>query len=699
MTSPPDSPTDPIAGLNPAQRAAAEAVQGPVRILAGAGTGKTRTITHRIAHQIRSGVARPGQILAVTFTDRAAGELRTRLGALGVPPVRAATFHAAAWAQLRHFWPRAADAPDQPLPEVMSSKIRLLVPFARRLGVEARDLAGEIEWAKARMLSPEEYRRAAAGRDAPVDPDTMAEVYAAYEAAKAAAGAIDYEDMLLRTADLLVRDGETAAAVRDRYRFLTVDEYQDVNRAQHALLRAWIGERDELCVVGDDDQTIYSFTGASSRYLIDFHCEFPHAQRITLTRNYRSTRKVLTLANRVLWTKPAERRKRLTSELTGGPEPEFTEFAEAADEVAGVVSRCRALLDDGVPAREIAVLYRVNAQSEAFELALRDAGLPFTVRGEATFFARTEVRQALRLLTAERERPSEDPAAMAAGVELTPPPADRRVERVLRAGLRHQSHAEPAGGVARERWRNLEALIGAARSRMAGDPQVSFESVVDDLLARAAAGADAPGPGGAITLATLHRAKGLEFDAVFLASCEEGLLPISHARTDEEVEEERRLLYVGVTRARRHLWLSWALSRPGRGGRAQRRRPSRLLFNLAEGAPRSGGGTARDGAAAASGNHRSGRGSRERASPLRDLSGAEAALAERLRAWRAQRARQDEVPAFVVCSDRTLAALATADKPPAAPEDLLSVHGLGPAKLERYGEELLQVMRDGHARR
>jgi DNA helicase II / ATP-dependent DNA helicase PcrA len=692
MTTAPSSPVDPLAGLNPDQRAAVEAVHGPVCILAGAGTGKTRTITHRIAHQIRSGVARADQILAVTFTDRAAGELRSRLASLGVPPVRAATFHAAAWAQLRHFWARAAGAPGQPLPEVVASKIRLLMPFARRLGVEARDLASEIEWAKARMLSPDDYRRAAGSRDAPVDPDTMTEVYAAYESAKADEWAIDYEDMLLQTAELLAGDRETAAAVRDRYRFFTVDEYQDVNRAQHALLQAWLGERDELCVVGDDDQTIYSFTGASSHYLTEFRREFPHARHVTLSRNYRSTREVLHLANRVLWTKPADLRKRLTSDAIGGPPPVFTEFTEASAEVDAVVARCRALLEGGVPAREIAVLYRVNAQSEAFEVALRDAGLPFAVRGDAGFFARSEVRQALRLLAADRERPSEDPQMAAAGVAVTPLPADRRVEGVLRAGLRHRSHAEPVGGVARERWRNLETLIDVARSRVGTDPQITFDAIVDDLLGRAAAGADAPGPDGAITLATLHRAKGLEFDAVFLVSCEEGLLPISYAQTDQEVEEERRLLYVGVTRARRHLWLSWALTRPGRGGRQQTRRPSRLLFNLAEGAPRSGRGARRDGTDPNTARNTSSR----RSTPLRELSGTQAVLAERLRAWRAQRARQDAVPAFVICSDRTLAELATARMVPAGRADLLRVHGLGPAKVDRYGAELLRVLHGGY---
>lgn len=669
---------DPLSGLNPAQRRAVEAVSGPVCILAGAGTGKTSTITHRIANQIRTGTARADQILAVTFTDRAAEQLRGRLAGLGVPPVRAATFHAAAWAQLRHFWPRAGEG--APLPEVLTSKVALLVPVARRLGAEPRDLAAEIEWAKARMLSPQAY--AGADRDGPLPAERMAEVYGDYEARKQAAGAVDYEDMLLLTAQLLQRDPEAADTVRRRYRFLTVDEYQDVNPAQHALLRAWLGDRDELCVVGDDDQTIYSFTGASSDYLVGFAREFPRAVTVQLTRNYRSTRQVLDLANRVLWTKSPERRKQLTSTLPDGPVPRFVAYDDDTGEVTGVVEDCEKLVADGVPPGEIAVLYRVNAQSEEFEAALRDAGLPYTVRGDAGFFSRPEVRQALRLLTAARAAPP-DVREAPGGVELLPDRADHQVARVLRDGLRHESRA-PKGQRALERWRNLEALIAVAARRAEAEPGVSFGAIVDDLLARSAAGSDAPSPAGAITLATLHRAKGLEYDAVFLVACEEGLLPISHARTDDEVEEERRLLYVGVTRARRSLTLSWARSRPGRGGRPQARRPSRLLYGLGEGAPKAADKNAKA----------EGEGERRRGAALEGLPSAARPVAQELRAWRAARAKADEVPAFVVFADRTLAALAVlaTERPPTVVDDLLGVPGLGPTKVGRYGDELIALL-------
>ncbi|MDQ3974416.1 MAG: ATP-dependent helicase, partial [Actinomycetota bacterium] len=302
-----------LAGLDPQQRAAAQAATGPVCILAGAGTGKTRTITHRIAYQVAAGLARPEQVLAVTFTDKAAGELRRRLQSLGLPrPVRATTFHAAALAQLRFFWPQVHKGPP---PQVLASKLALLAPTARRLGVEATDLAAEIEWAKARRVSADGYAQAADGRRGPLGPEQLAAVYARYEADKAARSLLDYEDMILAATELLEQRSDVAEQVRDRYRFFTVDEFQDVNPAQYALLRAWLGSSDELCVVGDDDQSIYGFTGASPEYLTGFGRAFPRARLLRLTRSYRSTPQVLAMANRVLWTKPARGRRPLTTGL------------------------------------------------------------------------------------------------------------------------------------------------------------------------------------------------------------------------------------------------------------------------------------------------------------------------------------------------------------------------------------------------
>ena len=687
--------------LNPAQRAAAAAVRGPVRILAGAGSGKTRTITHRIAHQIATGTARPDEILAVTFTNKAAAELRTRLAALlgGGRPVRAATFHSAAWAQLRYFWPRVHDAP---LPEVVSSKVRLLVGPARRLGVEARDLAAEIEWAKARLLAPEDYADAAPGRGGPVDTTTMARVYAAYERDNRAAGRIDFDDMIALTTRLLSDHPELAAEVRERYRFFTVDEFQDTNPAQWTLLRTWLGDGDDLCVVGDDDQMIYSFAGASARYLVDFPRTFPDATLVTLADNYRSTRQIVELANRVLWTKPSSTRKRLVSRCGDGPEPVFREHADDDEEVAAAVAEVLRLRRAGVAPGEIAIAYRTNSQSEPFEQALRDAGVPYVVRGDTGFFQRAEVRQALAALSAAAEdsdgaaRSGDAAPPVAGAAPAGPPRLDRQVEAVLRDALSWHPRREPQGEAARERWRNLGVLVGLASTAAEADPGTTLAGFCADLRARAATGADSADPAGAVTLLSLHRAKGLEFDAVLLVALEEGLLPISYAKDDDAVEEERRLFYVGVTRARRHLWLSWARSRTTPRGRAVGRRPSRFLYGLGDGAPQvqPKGQATRSAQTCACGRPLIAAAERRagRCDACADAA-VDPDLAERLRAWRRERAGDDGVPAYVVFSDRTLRDLA--GRRPTSPAELLAVHGFGPTKVTRYGADVLRVIGGG----
>ena len=662
-----------LAGLNDEQRTAATAVRGPVAILAGAGTGKTRTITHRIAYQVASGTADASAILAVTFTERAANELRARLHALGLPrPVRAATFHAAAWAQLRYFWEQVSD---RPRPEVLPSKLRLLVPMARRLGVEATDLATEIEWAKARGLDPEGYRRQAQRRDPPLAPARMAELYAAYERAKDERDLIDYEDMLLRTTAALRTVPEVADAVRARYRAFTVDEFQDVNPAQWSLLTAWLGDRDDVCVVGDDDQTIYRFTGASEAYLTGFARRFPDATVVTLTRNYRSSPQVLACSNRLLAAKPPELRKVLTATCPDGPQPLLRSFDHGDLEVKAVVERVTELLERGTAAGEIAVLYRINTQSEPFEAAFEEAGIPYLVRGDRGFFQRAEVRQALGALAADAagaDPDSHGPPPVGASTAVGGPRPERDAERILRDRLSWHPRREPPGERARERWRNLGALLELV-ARLARDaPGRSLAAIVEDLRARAAAGHESPDEGNAVTCSTIHRAKGLEFDAVFVVSVEEGLLPISHAKTAEDHWDERRLLYVALTRARRHLWVSWATTRTGRRGKDVRRQPSRLLTDLG----------ARPSAPPA-----------RRQAPPAPATAVDRTLEARLREWRRRRAARDGVPAYVVFPDSTLWALAA--DPPDRVEDLFSIRGFGAARVERYGDEVLAVLRDG----
>ena len=678
-----DDAEDPLAGLNPEQRAAAAAVSGPVCILAGPGTGKTRTVTHRIAQQVRAGAVPASAILAVTFTDRAAAELRGRLARLGVPAIRAATFHAAAWAQLRWFWPRAFGGP---LPEVLASKIPLLARTARRARVEPQDLAAEIEWAKARRLGPARYAAAARDRAGPLPADEMAAVFAAYEDDKSARNAIDYEDMLLLTADLLARDADAAAEVRQRYRAFTVDEVQDCNPAQWALLEQWLGGSEELCVVGDPDQQIFTFTGASADYLLTFGRRFPHAQVVRLRTTYRCSPEVLAVAGSL-----RRGAKALVSDGPSGPPVRFRQHVDGRAEVASVVLAIQELLAAGTPASEIAVCYRINSQSALFEAAFAAARVPFRVRGDSAFVARPEVRQALDALrSGVAAGPPEDPIPAVGGAVAPPIDPVRWAERILRDTLRFRSDVEPQAARERERWRNIGVVMQFIREAVVGGdgappldaalPPMDLAAALAQVEERVGGAADEVGAGG-VSLLTLHKAKGTEFDAVFIVAVEEGLLPISHAKDPADVTEEARLLYVGVTRARTHLTLSWAAEREGFMGRVQRRRPSRFLYGLGPGAPERGATPVKAAKSA-----------KPAAARLVPDGPVDDDVAAALKAWRLERARADGVPAYVVFPNSTLDALAAAL--PSGAIDLQRVPGLGPTRIERYGTDVLRVIAD-----
>jgi len=655
---------DVLAGLDEEQRAAAQAVTGPVCILAGAGTGKTRTITHRIAYGVHTGVYVPEQVLAVTFTARAAGELRTRLQALDVGGVQARTFHAAAMRQLRYFAPRVLGGP---MPPLIENKLRVVATAAARNRLTTdrtslRDLAGEIEWAKTTLATPEDYpaRATAAGREPPFEAAAVAAVYASYEQAKERDGALDFEDLLLVTAYALEGHPDVARTVRDQYRHFVVDEYQDVNPLQQRLLDAWLGGRAEVCVVGDPNQTIYSFTGADPDYLLGFADRYPDAEVVKLERDYRSTPQVVGLANRLIGM--AARRKglpglRLLGQRADAGEATFVEHPDEPAEAAAVAARCRALIDEGLPASEIAVLFRINAQSQVYESALADVGVPYVLRGGERFFERPEVREAVLLLR----------GAAAGGSEpgmLVP-----TVRDVL-ASTGWAEHRPPAGGAARDRWQSLSALVDLAVDLVEENPSLDLAGFVAHLAQRADA-QHAPTVQG-VTLASMHAAKGLEWDAVFVVGLVDGVLPIAQSLSrPEAVEEERRLLYVAVTRAREQLVLSWSLSRNPGGKRARPR--SRFLTGLAP----DSGPTAPPARTA---------GKR----PKVVLEGEAGELFERLRAWRSQAAQAQSVPAYVVFTDATLQAIA--ETRPATLRELSGLPGIGSRKLELYGEDVLAAV-------
>ncbi|MFG2954455.1 ATP-dependent DNA helicase UvrD2 [Streptomyces sp. NPDC048291] len=705
----PDSADAVLEGLDPEQRAVATALHGPVCVLAGAGTGKTRAITHRIAYGVRAGILYPSSVLAVTFTNRAAGEMRGRLRQLGAQGVQARTFHSAALRQLQFFWPKAIGGS---LPRLVDRKIQLVADAAAACRIrldrgELRDVTAEIEWSKVTQTVPADYPIAAvkAGREVPRDPAEIAQLYSAYEDLKRDRTVIDFEDVLLLTVGILQDRHDIADQVRAQYQHFVVDEYQDVSPLQQRLLELWLGDRDSLCVVGDASQTIYSFTGATPDHLLDFRTRHPGATVVKLVRDYRSTPQVVHLANGLLAQargRAADHRLELISQRPAGPEPVYTEYTDEPAEAEGAARRIRELVDAGVPAAEIAILFRTNSQSETYEQALADAGVPYQLRGAERFFDRPEVRKAGVALRAAARFGGND-ALLDDTVDLP-----SQVRAVL-SGEGWTTEPPAGSGAVRERWESLAALVNLAHDVAAARPAATLADFVAELDERAGA-QHAPTVQG-VTLASLHSAKGLEWDVVFLVGVAEGMMPISYAKTDEQIEEERRLLYVGVTRVRERLHVSWSLSRTP-GGRPGRR-PSHFLDGLR---PGSTGTVGRAGGAGGGGVERGFTGGpvtaprRTQRSPARCRvcgrtltdagemklmrcdgcpSDMDEGLYERLREWRADQARLSGQPAFCVFTDRTL--MAIAESAPDDDRELARIPGVGMRKLNRYGADVLAI--------
>jgi len=541
-----DNSLDPLlAKLDPEQREAASSLNGPTCIIAGAGTGKTRTITHRIAYGISRGFFSANRILALTYTNKAAAELRTRLRALGVSDVTARTFHSAALAQLEYFWPQFTGGR---APQVMEGKARMLARLAdeRKLKIDAaslRDIAAEIEWRKYSMLSLDQF--AALKRKAPagLSQSRLLELMVAYEDAKTAANQIDWEDVLVLCLGMLRSEPLALAHVHQQYRFFTVDEYQDISPLQHALLDVWLGERNDLCVVGDPNQTIYSFTGASASFLQTFGSRYENATVVELTRNYRSTQQIVAFANRLSAGRApmaGSALSPLVSQSAVGLAPRLQGFNSATDEAAYVAHQVRSLLAEGVKPRQIAILYRVNGQSENLEAALASAQVPYQLKGGVRFFARPEIQAAMRAINAE----------IAAKLDK---PTHKAVEEICRGLGWSLSEPDQINGGTREKWESLNALLHILDEMPEG---TSLEVFYRELLERSRSQHEPEAP--AITLATIHAAKGLEWDHVFIVGVSEGYLPITYAKTEPQIAEENRLLYVGVTRARKTLMISWS---------------------------------------------------------------------------------------------------------------------------------------------
>ncbi|MFG2728615.1 ATP-dependent DNA helicase UvrD2 [Streptomyces canus] len=705
----PDSADAVLEGLDPEQREVATALHGPVCVLAGAGTGKTRAITHRIAYGVRAGILQPSSVLAVTFTNRAAGEMRGRLRQLGAAGVQARTFHSAALRQLQYFWPKAVGGS---MPRLVDRKIQLVADAAAACRIrldrgELRDVTGEIEWSKVTQTVPSDYALAAAkvGRETPRAAAEIAQLYSAYEDLKRDRAVIDFEDVLLLTVAILQDRHDIAEQVRSQYQHFVVDEYQDVSPLQQRLLDLWLGRRDSLCVVGDASQTIYSFTGATPDHLLDFRTRHPGATVVKLVRDYRSTPQVVHLANGLLAQargRAADHRLELISQRRPGPEPVYTEYTDETAEAEGAARRIRELMDAGVRASEIAILFRTNSQSETYEQALADAGVPYQLRGAERFFDRPEVRRAIVNLRGAARFGGND-SRLDDAVDLP-----SQVRAVLSG--EGWTNVPPAGsGAVRERWESLAALVNLAQDFAAARAGATLNDLVAELDERASA-QHAPTVEG-VTLASLHSAKGLEWDAVFLVGVAEGMMPITYARTDEQIEEERRLLYVGVTRARERLHVSWSLSRSP-GGRPNRR-PSRFLDGLRPGSTATAGRTVSGGSGGVERGFTSPVGAaprRTQRTPARCRvcgrtltdagemklmrcedcpSDMDEGLYERLRDWRAVQAQRSGQPAFCVFTDKTLMAIAEAV--PDDERELARIPGVGMRKLSRYGADVLTI--------
>jgi DNA helicase II / ATP-dependent DNA helicase PcrA len=725
-----------LEGLNEAQHRAVVSEHAPLCILAGAGSGKTRVLTRRIAHRIALGSADPRHVLAITFTRKAAGELTKRLGQLGVRDrVATGTFHSVAFNQLRQYWVEQGIS----APTLTQSKLRILMPLVaqRQAGsqgvgpgssVQASDLASEIEWAKARLIKPDQYVEAvtAIGRKPPLGAEAMGELYQRYETDKRRRGIVDFDDLLMLTAEAMETDREFAARQRWRFRHLFVDEFQDVNPAQARLLDGWLGLLDtpmvlpattnargasfdgpgfndddgfegdssfgtitsavDLCVVGDPNQSIYAWNGADPRFLSSFQRRFPSGGLVRLEDNYRSTPQILTVADAVLGLGARESRP-LRPNSSDGDSPTISAYPSDIEEARGIARLLRERHNGRTAWKHMAVLTRTNAQLVLFEEALRAAGIPHRVRGGMAFLQQPEVLRTLSLLN---DAPS--------GVPLS---ARLNDLEELAGELRDEVEEGSAGSGVPERIDQIEAVIRLAHEYLGVEPHGSTAGFLAWVHGAITSSSDEPDRAGdVVELATFHRAKGLEWPVVFVAGLERGYVPIGNADDAAGRAEEQRLLYVAVTRAERELHCSWAKSRTF-GSRTTARSASYWLENI-EAAIRSLDldcsadwqtilRDMKDRVNAAKAANMSGAPGTKRAT-IEVGAKADPGLYERLKAWRTAESRHSGLPAFTVLHDTSLAAIAEAR--PSTLVELGCVPGVGTIKVTRYGEALLTVIRE-----
>ena len=673
-------------GLNPTQREAVTCPTTPLAILAGAGTGKTRVLTRRIAYRALAGEHDPRHVLALTFTRKAAGEMSSRLRQLGLrDQVVAGTFHSVAYAQLRARWADRGIRPPELLDRKLGFVIRLLSGASRS---SALDIVAEIEWAKARDIEPDEYGAEAhrLGRRAPLAYRDMADVYQRYEQEKHRRRMVDFDDLLRLCRRDLREDREFAKAQQWRYQHLFVDEFQDVNPLQRSLLDAWVGGRRDLCVVGDPNQAIYGWNGADPAALAGFADDHPGAETIQLSDNYRSSPQILAVANAVLagasLDQPPGDPPRtgprpvagngpvsgLRANRPDGPIPEIVTYPDDQAEASGIARSLRDHHRPGGSWSTQAVLCRTNAQVAVIEQALHGTSIPFRVRGGSGLLDQPEVKAAVRDL---QRHPGDLSAALADLTAVAPTASGAGRDRAdpgVEPGL--EGLDEQAAPAADSRAANLEALARLGRDYLAIESRPSTAGFVS-WLGETARSDQPDRQGDAVELATFHTAKGLEWPVVHLAGLEQGLVPIGHARTDDDLAEERRLFYVAITRAEQDLRLTWAQSRTF-GERTATRTASPYLeqVELATQALRDGTVPADWSTHVAAQRarlrlesarakpRRSARRGRAAGSSVPELDATAQATFEALKAWRSRQAKAASVPAYVIFHDRVLAEVA-----------------------------------------
>ena len=667
-----------LAGLNSEQREAVTIEAPQLVIRAGAGSGKTRVLTRRIAYGAVTGEMDPRHVLALTFTRKAAGELNQRLRRLGLRESTAAgTFHSVALSQLRRRWDERGEA----APTLLDRKIGFvarLVPGLRDKTIPL-DLVAEIEWAKARRIKPETYVAAAQdqGRTMALEPGRVAEIYSSYEETKSKRNLIDFDDILIWFGRILQTDEQAARAFRWSNRHLFVDEFQDVNPLQFALLREFAGTEPDLCVVGDSRQAIYAWNGADSAYLDNFSSFFPESKEVSLRQNYRSTPEILRCASAVLPTHES-----LTATVPSGPKPSLTNHADDRAEAKSIARALRKDRTQRTKWRDMAVLVRTNAQVTLLADALGAADVPVRARNSVKLLDRPEVMDAI-------EQMQRNGQGLAAGLDDL---ADRLASENQISEGDDSGEQAPSDPNSSERTMLLGALVRLGRDQLALDAGASIQSFVDGLKAGANEGANLNDD--RVDVTTFHQAKGLEWEIVHVAGMEKGLCPIGHAKSDEALAEEERLIYVAITRAKRNLHLHWADERTF-GDRVSNRSASPMLDPIRRANQGLDPRSKRSRNAAAAGALRKDVAARNGGPRLKPEADESDPVFTALKRWRLSTSKANDVPAYRIFDNKTLHEIAR--ERPTDSDELLAITGIGPFKADTFGDDVLRIVAEAGA--